>query len=74
MDNGNSQKIKNDNDDNEETLTNDIDMKNNVVNNSNQNTWRQKKLWRVCAISGYVLSIWALRRLKRQALMEGKDG
>ena len=43
------------------------------ANERYQNYWIKKKIWRACVIFGYVLSIWALRRLKRKALMEGRN-
>ena len=59
---------------NEELMIKDIDVqKMSSTNDRNQNYWMKKKIWRACVIFGYVLSIWALRRLKRKALMEGKN-
>ena len=59
---------------NNEIVIKGIDVhEKNGANERYQNYWIKKKIWRACVIFGYVLSIWALRRLKRKALMEGRN-
>jgi hypothetical protein len=40
----------------------------NDTNNSNDNKHR---VWKICMISGYIISLWMIQRLQRRALLEG---
>ena len=64
-DKNNTQNVKENSDNNQKST----DSADDSVTYGNSSV---RTAWRVFAISSYVLSIWALKRLKKKALMEGK--
>jgi hypothetical protein len=53
---------------NNDNTANDIKINVNGTNDSNENRHR---VWKICMISGYIISLWMIQRLQRKALLEG---
>jgi hypothetical protein len=53
---------------NNDNTANDIKINANGTNDSNKN---RQRVWKICMISGYIISLWMIQRLQRKALLEG---